>query len=57
MKLVGGFNPTPLKNDKVKVSWDDEPGKYVPPSNGIGMVWVKSYYIRFRWKIHKFQLF
>ena len=27
MKLVGGFNPTPLKNDKVKVSWDDEPEK------------------------------
>ena len=22
--LVGGFNPTPLKNDGVKVSWDDE---------------------------------
>jgi hypothetical protein len=21
---VGGFNPTPLKNDGVKVSWDDE---------------------------------
>jgi hypothetical protein len=20
----GGFNPTPLKNDGVKVSWDDE---------------------------------
>ena len=22
--LVGGFQPTPLKNDGVKVSWDDE---------------------------------
>jgi len=22
--LVGGFSPTPLKNDGVKVSWDDE---------------------------------
>ena len=21
--MVGGFNPTPLKNDGVKVSWDD----------------------------------
>jgi|Cyp2metagenome_2_1107375.scaffolds.fasta_scaffold629203_1 hypothetical protein len=21
--LVGGFNPTPLKNDGVKASWDD----------------------------------
>ena len=24
MYLVGGFSPTPLKNDGVKVSWDDE---------------------------------
>ena len=23
--LVGGFNPTPLKNHGVKVSWDDYP--------------------------------
>ena len=23
-KLVGGFSPTPLNNDGVKVSWDDE---------------------------------
>ena len=22
--LVGGFEPTPLKNDGVKASWDDE---------------------------------
>ena len=22
--MVGGFSPTPLKNDGVKVSWDDE---------------------------------
>jgi len=22
--LVGGFSPTPLKNDGVKVSWDDD---------------------------------
>ena len=22
--LLGGFNPTPLKNDGVKVSWDDD---------------------------------
>ena len=22
--LVGGFNPTPLKNDGVKVIWDDD---------------------------------
>ena len=22
--LVGGFSPTPRKNDGVKVSWDDE---------------------------------
>jgi len=22
--VAGGFNPTPLKNDGVKVSWDDD---------------------------------
>ena len=22
--LVGGFSPTPLKNDGVRVSWDDD---------------------------------
>ena len=24
ISLVGGFNPTPLKNHGVKVSWDDD---------------------------------
>ena len=41
--LVGGFNPTPLKNDGVKVSWDDEipnrwkKKKYSKPQTSYGI--------------------